>query len=46
VATCYADPAQAAELLGWRAGRDIEQMCADHWRWQSDNPDGYRETDD
>ena len=42
IATCYADPALAAEKLGWKAERDIEQMCADHWKWQSENPRGYR----
>ncbi len=41
IATCYADPSLAARLLGWKAGRGIEQMCADHWKWQSDNPEGY-----
>jgi len=41
VAACYADPSYAAEVLGWRAERGIEQMCADSWRWQSGNPDGY-----
>ncbi|MBK8164974.1 MAG: UDP-glucose 4-epimerase GalE [bacterium] len=41
VATCFADPARAAQLLGWQAGRGIDEMCADHWRWQSANPDGY-----
>jgi UDP-glucose 4-epimerase len=41
IATCYADPAQAAELLGWQAERGIEQMCADHWRWQESNPEGF-----
>ncbi len=41
VAQCYADPAMAAELLDWRAERGIEEMCADSWRWQSGNPDGY-----
>ncbi len=41
VATCYASPARAAELLDWRAQRDLAQMCADHWRWQQMNPDGY-----
>lgn len=34
VAACYADPSLAEELLGWRARRDLEQMCADAWRWQ------------
>ncbi len=41
VALCYADPARARELLGWHAERDLDRMCADHWRWQSANPDGY-----
>ncbi|WP_027390800.1 UDP-glucose 4-epimerase GalE [Chrysiogenes arsenatis] len=41
VAQCYADPTLAAKLLGWRAEYEIEQMCADGWRWQSMNPDGY-----
>ena len=42
IASCYADPRQANDLLGWRAGRDLQAMCADAWRWQSDNPNGYR----
>lgn len=42
VAQCYADPALAAELLGWRAERGLAEMCADSWRWQSANPDGYQ----
>ena len=41
VAACYADPSRAAYLLGWRAERDLAQMCQDAWRWQSMNPDGY-----
>ncbi|VCU69463.1 UDP-glucose 4-epimerase [Pigmentiphaga humi] len=40
-AQAYADPARAAELLGWKAQRTIQDMCADGWRWQSQNPDGY-----
>jgi UDP-glucose 4-epimerase len=43
VAQCYADPSLARELLGWRASRTIDQMCADTWRWQSANPTGYRD---
>ena len=39
--TCYAATVYASELLGWRATRTLEEMCADHWRWQSTNPDGY-----
>jgi len=41
IATCYADPSYAAEVLGWQADRGIAEMCADHWRWQSGNPQGY-----
>jgi len=44
IASCYADPAQAWELLGWRAERDLAAMCADAWRWQSGNPSGYSAT--
>ena len=39
---CYADPALAKEELGWEAVYDLSRMCADTWRWQSQNPDGYR----
>lgn len=41
VAECYADPSLAETRLGWRATRTLEQMIADHWRWQSNNPNGY-----
>ena len=41
VAECYADPSYAREILGWIAERDIEAMCRDAWRWQSQNPTGY-----
>jgi UDP-glucose 4-epimerase len=41
IATCYADPTLAEKLLGWKAERSLEQMCADSWRWQSQNPMGY-----
>jgi UDP-glucose 4-epimerase len=41
VAACYADPAAAATLLGWRATRSLNQMCQDGWRWQTMNPHGY-----
>ncbi len=43
IAECYSDPAKAAELLGWKAEKGIEDMCRDAWRWQSRNPDGYVE---
>lgn len=42
VAMCYADPAKAYEVLGWKAERGLDKMCEDSWRWQSQNPDGYR----
>ncbi|RZL53377.1 MAG: UDP-glucose 4-epimerase, partial [Variovorax sp.] len=35
------DPSLAESLLGWRARRDVNQMCADSWRWQQGNPRGY-----
>jgi len=41
VAQCYADPRQAWSRLGWRALRSLRDMCADTWRWQSRNPEGY-----
>ncbi len=41
IAACYADPALALELLGWRAEKDLEAMCLDSWRWQRGNPKGY-----
>ncbi|OWW21120.1 UDP-glucose 4-epimerase GalE [Noviherbaspirillum denitrificans] len=44
IATCYADPAEAARLIDWRATMGIAEMCADHWRWQRSNPDGFRST--
>ncbi len=37
----WADVSLAEEELGWRASRSVEDMCADAWRWQSQNPDGY-----
>ena len=40
-AACYADPQRAADLLGWRAQRDLASMCADSWRWQQLNPSGF-----
>ncbi|MRR51626.1 MAG: UDP-glucose 4-epimerase GalE [Rhodocyclaceae bacterium] len=41
IAACYADPSLAKELLGWSAQLGVDRMCADAWRWQSGNPDGY-----
>ena len=42
IAMCCADPSKAAKVLGWKAERGLEQMCEDAWRWQSQNPEGYR----
>ena len=42
VASCYADPEHALKTLGWQAEHDLDTMCADTWRWQSRNPNGYR----
>jgi UDP-glucose 4-epimerase len=41
VAACYADPSLAAQALGWRARHELDRMCADSWRWQSMNPNGF-----
>jgi UDP-glucose 4-epimerase len=41
VASCFADPAAALNVIGWRAEFGIERMCADHWRWQAANPHGF-----
>ena len=43
IAECYADPSLAKRELGWTAVRGIDEMCADTWRWQSGNPNGYRD---
>jgi UDP-glucose 4-epimerase len=42
VAINFADALQALQLLGWRAKRDLNQMCVDTWHWQSSNPNGYK----
>jgi UDP-glucose 4-epimerase len=41
VAACYADPALAQQRLGWRAQHGLDRMCADSWRWQQLNPQGF-----
>ncbi|WP_017773108.1 UDP-glucose 4-epimerase GalE [Paraburkholderia kururiensis] len=41
VAQCYANPAAAERILGWKAQFGIDRMCADHWRWQERNPRGF-----
>lgn len=42
IASCYANPAHALITLGWKAEKNLTAMCADAWRWQSQNPNGYR----
>ena len=39
--TVYADPARALDLLGWKASRGLEEICADSWRWQRAHPEGF-----
>ena len=41
ITACYAGQAQALALPGWRTLRGLDAMCADAWRWQSGNPNGY-----
>ncbi|MCE0486781.1 UDP-glucose 4-epimerase GalE [Ornithinimicrobium sediminis] len=41
IASSYADPSLAEAELGWRATRTVHDMCADTWRWQQANPEGY-----
>ena len=46
IATCYSDATKAKNELGWEAQYGIEEMCADSWKWQSMNPNGYRDAED
>lgn len=41
IAECYADPKKAFEVLGWKAEKNLEDMCRDSWNWQSNNKNGY-----
>ena len=43
VAMYTADPTRAREEMGWEAKRDLDDMCTDLWRWQTNNPNGYRD---
>ena len=43
IASCYADPSLAKNVLGWQSVHSIERMCVDAWRWQSQNPNGFSE---
>lgn len=41
IATCYSDPSKAAKVLGWKAEKNLDDMCRDAWNWQTKNPNGY-----
>ena len=43
IATCYSSAEKAEKELGWKAEFGIKEMCADSWKWQSNNPNGYEE---
>ena len=43
IAECYADPTKALKVLGWKAEKNLEDMCRDSWNWQKNNPKGYEE---
>ncbi len=43
IATCYCNPGKAEKELGWKAQYGIREMCADSWRWQKNNPNGYED---
>lgn len=45
IASMYADSRLAEKELGWSATYDLEKMCKDFWRWQAQNPSGYRSTE-
>lgn len=42
IATCYADPSKARAELDWEAKYELDEMCEDSWRWQFNNPNGYK----
>ncbi len=41
ISTCYSDSSYAKEVLNWEPKKNIDDMCADSWKWQSKNPNGY-----
>ncbi len=43
IATCYSNADKAKRELGWEAQYGIKEMCADSWKWQSSNPNGYED---
>ena len=42
ISACFADPAKAKKELGWQANKTLDDMCRDTWKWQENNPDGYK----
>ena len=42
IACCYADPSYAKHLIDWEANKGLQAMCDDTWKWQSNNPNGYK----
>lgn len=42
IATCYAEPTKAKQLLNWQTEKSLDDMVRDSWRWQSQNPNGYK----
>ncbi|MCT7481746.1 UDP-glucose 4-epimerase GalE [Aliarcobacter cryaerophilus] len=46
IAKCYANPSFAKEVIDWEAKRNLDEMCEDSWRWQSNNPNGYNKEGD
>lgn len=42
IAECYADASKAENVLGWKAEKNLEDMCRDSWHWQSQNVNGYK----
>ncbi|EEM93452.1 UDP-glucose 4-epimerase [Bacillus thuringiensis IBL 200] len=45
VAVCFADASKAKRELGWEATRGLEEMCSDSWKWQSNNKNGYMDSE-
>lgn len=43
IAECYSDPSKAEKVLGWKAEKNLDDMCRDAWNWQTKNPNGYGE---
>src|SRR5690606_2272014 len=42
IGECYANPEKAQKVMGWKAEKNLEEMCRDSWKWQSNNPNGFQ----